>query len=62
MKKTETKKAYMCGVAWQHEIGNTDVTIWPSKESLERNNKCSDECGIVEVEVKLKRWVKKQKL
>jgi len=59
---TKPIKAYMCGVAWQHEIGNTEVELFASVASCAKTRKCTDECGIVEVEVRLKRWVKKQRI
>jgi hypothetical protein len=60
MEKEKIVKVYMCGVAWQHEIGNTPVKVHPSSKCLELDHKCTSECGIVEVEVRLKRWVLKQ--
>lgn len=57
MKKT--KKAFMCGVSFQHELGETDVRLFPTAKALKERLNCSDECGIAEVEVRFKRWVKK---
>lgn len=55
-------KSYVCGVAWQHELGQTDVTLYPTEGSLNRAHNCTDSCGIVEVEVRLRRWVVEQDL
>jgi len=51
----------MCGIAWQHELGEADVKLYPSKKAIIKGG-CGrfSECGIIEVEVKFKRWVKKQ--
>ena len=58
----DCKKAYVCGVAWQHEIGETDVTMYESARRCRKERGCTEECGIVEIEVRFKRWVKKQDL
>jgi hypothetical protein len=57
----KTKRVFVCGVPWQHEIGETDVTVYESPEAVERARECSAECGIVELEVTEVRWVKEQK-
>lgn len=58
MAKKEVKKAYMCEIDWNHELGETKTSIYPaSKKYLEKHHTAS--CGIVEVEVSLKRTVKK---
>lgn len=49
----------MCGISWQHELGETDVRVFETPSALEKFHKPMD-CGIVECEVTLKRWVKKQ--
>jgi hypothetical protein len=52
--------AYMCGVAWQHEIAVEEMSpacqLYNSIEEITKAG-CTDECGIVEVEIRLKRWV-----
>ena len=58
MKKTP-KKGFLCGVAFQHELGETTVKVFPTAKSLEERKTCTDECGIAEVEIRFKRWVKK---
>ena len=55
-------KAFMCGVAWQHELGETDVKTYGSAKDCENDQGCTKTCGIVEVEIRLKKWVKKQKM
>ena len=54
----------MDGVDFQYELGQCmdGNKIYGSKKDLERDNPCVKECGIVEVEVTLVRWVKKQDL
>ncbi len=60
-RSTKTKKIYVCGVDWQHEIGEaSDVIMYPSVESLKKHRTCWEECGIVELEVKLTKWVEPQ--
>jgi hypothetical protein len=53
-------RGFMCKIDWDHELGNAygGNTIHPSEESLRDKHKCTDECGIVEVEVTLVRVVK----
>lgn len=58
--RVETHKGYMCGVAWQHEVGETEVELYQSPEACRKARGCTNECGIVEVEVRLRRWVRKQ--
>ncbi len=55
------KTLYMCGVDWQHDvdIGNP-VTLYRSAKECVSGKRCTDECGIIEVEVFAVRWVKKQ--
>ena len=60
--KNKKFKAFMCGIAWQSEMGETDVTIYPTEKYLEQREDCHKGCGIVEVEVKFVRWVKPQRL
>jgi hypothetical protein len=55
------KKGFMCGVAFLDELENTDVKVFPSISSLkESHSHACNGCGIVEVEIKIKRWRKKQ--
>ncbi len=51
---------YMCGVDWDHELGEAlgGNVVYPSESDLIANKHCTDECGIVEVEIRLKRRVK----
>jgi len=50
---------YMCKVDWDYEIGGASGgnRIYPSINDLRKCRKCVDSCGIVEVEVRLKRVV-----
>lgn len=60
------KKVYVCGIDWQHEIGEEmakpDVVVYPSVESLKKHRTCWQECGIVEIEMKVTKWVEPQNL
>lgn len=63
MKSTETKKVYVCGVDWHHEIGEApDVIVYPSVKALKKRRSCWEECGIVELELKVTKWVEPQNL
>lgn len=61
------RKLYACGVDWQHEIGEAPdlegkMPLYSSVEELKRKRTCWDECGIVEIELKVTKWVQKQDL
>lgn len=51
---------FMCKVDWDHELGAAlgGNNIFASEADLIANKKCTDECGIVEVEVRLKRVIR----
>ena len=63
LKDDDTAIVYMCGTDWQHHT-LCDVfgtTVYPSEKALRENKKqCVDECGIVEIEMKVKCWVQPQ--
>lgn len=64
--KKVSKFVYVCGVDWQHEIGEEmakpDVVVYPSVESLKKHRTCWKECGIVELEITVSKWVEPQDL
>jgi hypothetical protein len=51
---------FMCKVDWDHELGEAlgGNIIYPSQADLVANKKCTDQCGMVEVEIRLKRVIK----
>lgn len=51
-------RVYACGVAWQVEMGDTDVLVYRSPEAVVTHRGCAEECGVVELEVRLVRWVR----
>lgn len=53
---------YVCGIQWDHELGHTNVEIWPTIKSLKENHPYTDECGIVKVQISFVRRVKKTNL
>ena len=57
----EKVKAYLCQTDWDTDIpmGAQDIKIVTNLKHLKQTRKCVKECGIVEVEIKLKRVVKK---
>lgn len=44
-------KKYLCGVTFQHELGETEVTLFDLVEDLKNNYGCWERCGIVEIEI-----------
>jgi hypothetical protein len=63
----ETKhRCFMDGIDWQYhlEADASGTLLFPSVQSLKRDHACIDPggCGIVEVEVRLIRWVEPQDL
>jgi hypothetical protein len=55
---------YMCGINWQHDLlsGSRGVDVFPSEAAIRKNKGCIEECGIVEVEMRIRRWVQPQNL
>lgn len=49
----------MCGVNFDHELGETVVKVFSSVKELKGDAKCWPDCGIVKVKVYLGKWVKK---
>ena len=62
LKDDDTAIAYMCGTAWQHDLlcASHGEKIYPTKEALIKGESCTDECGILEIEIKVRRWVQPQ--
>jgi hypothetical protein len=60
MKKT--KKGFMCGIAFLDELEKTSVSVFPSKQNLLASHGAAKECGVAEVTITFKRWVKKPKV
>lgn len=54
-------RAFMCGTAWKHDMKRKagGVPIYKTIHDFEDSHACSEECGLVEVEVRMVRWVKK---
>lgn len=52
-------RGFMCLIDWQYEIGAAadGNKIYPSADALRRGHSCADDCGIVEVEVRIRRVV-----
>lgn len=60
----EKKRCFMDGIDWQHHLGSDGdgTLLFPSEKGLRRVKKClKGGCGVVEVEVRLIRWVEPQK-
>jgi hypothetical protein len=61
----ESKSLYVCGVDWQHEIGNVkgwSGPVYGSVEECKKFSKCWEQCGIVEVQMTLVKWHEPQDL
>lgn len=56
--KSKTVKVYMCGIAWNWEVGEAygGNTVYPSVEALKEAHDF-EHCGVVECEIKLKKWI-----
>lgn len=61
--KERKLKLYVCTEDWYSELGQEmakpDVVMYPSVKSLKKHRTCWEECGIVELEVKLARTIVK---
>ena len=57
--KEKIVKVYMCATDWEWEIGEVlgSTPVYSSVKSLKDERSCVEECGIVEVEVKLSQWI-----
>ena len=57
-------RCFMDGVDWQYhlEADISGVKLYPDEDAVRADNKCVriGGCGIVEVEVRLVRWVEEQ--
>lgn len=65
MPVNESAKAYICGIAWQHELDpdvRGCVKIYPNIESLKDEHPMWMDCGIVEIELSEVRWVTEQNI
>lgn len=53
---------YLCGVDFQHEAGESSdyPLLYNSPEALKKDRVCWEQCGIVQVELKLVKWVELQ--
>jgi len=56
-KKVQSRKGFMCQVDFMHELGEATGgnRIFPTIKELKKYYPCVAECGIVEVEVTLKK-------
>jgi hypothetical protein len=58
-------RCFMDGIDWQHhlEADSRGTVLFPCEESLREAKEClKGGCGVVEVEVRLIRWVEPQDL
>ena len=59
MTKNTKVFGYMCGVDFQHELGEASGgnLVYPSLADLKHHAKCWESCGVVKVSVQLVEWV-----
>ena len=57
LRENVSTTVFMCKTDWDYEIGNDTVEVYNSIKQLKKMRSCVAECGIVEVEVTLKRVV-----
>lgn len=66
MSETDIRhRCFMDGIDWQHHLGgdSSGTELFPSEDSLREKKTCLlGGCGVVEVEVRLIRWVEPQNL
>lgn len=64
LKDEDTAIVYMCGVDWQHHTlsDSSGTVVYPSEDVLRNARSCIPQCGIVEVEMKVRRWVQNQNM
>jgi hypothetical protein len=58
----EIKTVFVDAVDWAHEVGETDVTVWPSLNSILNHTPCAKKCGVYKCEIKILEWVYPQDL
>lgn len=53
IKPISNREAYVCGITFDHELGETRVDVHKSIESLNRNMKCADsgECAPIKLKI-----------
>ena len=62
-KKRKTRVGYMCAIDFQWELGEVymeGIPVYRSVEELKKLRTCWEECGILKVTVKARKWVEKQ--
>lgn len=65
MDDTKVSRCFMDGIDWQHHLDGDALgtLLFPSEGALREVKTClSGGCGVVEVEVRLVRWVEPQNL
>lgn len=60
--ETYTAIVYMDGVDWQHHTleDPQGATLYGTVENLKKSRGCLEECGIVELELRFRRWAEPQ--
>ncbi len=67
VEKQKRIRCFMDGIDWQHHLGSDGkgTLLFPTADGTKREKKClagGGGCGVVEVEVRLIRWVDEQDL
>ena len=58
--KEEPRIGYVCKIAWDHELGETDVTVYLTVELLKKVHNLN--CGVVKVRVSFVGLIEEAKL
>ncbi len=62
LRDDDTAIVYMCGTDWQHHTlcDAYGTKVYGSEAALRRQRSCVSQCGVVEVEMRITRWVTPQ--
>jgi hypothetical protein len=53
----DSKIVYVDANDWKHEVGETEVMVWPSEKSILEKCPCAECCGVVKCEINFLEWV-----
>jgi hypothetical protein len=53
----DSKIVYVDANDWNHEVGETEVMVWPSEKSILEKCPCAGTCGVVKCEISFLEWV-----
>jgi hypothetical protein len=56
------RKSYICMTDYQHGLGECAIKVYPTIKSLKKACLCWKECGIVELEIRVKKIIERPPL